>query len=60
MNNIVDEYCHLYFNWKQTHYSQPIYEKLVSLHSQMTPEEKAEASKKLVSKHNKTLTDHES
>ena len=39
MNTIVDDYCHLYMNWKQTHYSQPIYDKLVDLYSQMTPDQ---------------------
>jgi len=60
MNTIVDDYCHLYMNWKQTHYSQPIYDKLVDLYSQMTPDQKAKASERLLSKHSKTLTNYES
>lgn len=51
--NKAEEYYHLYSSWKQTHYSQPLYEKMVDLFQQMTPEEKAEASLRLVGKHDK-------
>ena len=51
MNDIAEEYCYLYNNWKQTNYSQPIYEKMVDLYAKMTPDQKAKAAKKLVSRH---------
>jgi len=51
MIDIVDKYCLLYENWKQTHYSQSIYDELVNLYDTMTPEQKAKASQKLTIKH---------
>jgi len=60
MDDIVEEYCYTYNNWKQTHYSQPVYEKLVDLYSKMTPDQKAKASERLVSKYKTPVTDYDS
>lgn len=48
--DLVQEYLNTYINWKQTHYSQPIYEKLINLHRKMTPDQKAKVSVELVNR----------
>ena len=52
MNELVEEHHSIYLSWKQTQYSQPIYEKLVDIYARMSPDQKAEVSKRLLTQRN--------